>query len=282
MPVIARRTSAWPALLRWPLYLATMTGTAIGGTAITGVIYYYVLGQTFGLTFSALMREALKSSIPITWIIGSFVTAHGTISSRLESTELALRTQQLEKERAEKLAAEAQFASLSSRVQPHFLFNTLNSISALVREDPARAEALIERLASLLRSSLDVAETVPLKTELRLVTDYLEIQEARLGSRLRYRLPSDLSIEATVPPFAVQSIVENSLKHVAGSRAEGVSLVVCAEQHDGALLVEITDDGPGFSEDALRAGHGLDNLYRDCAPSMGKEDVWNSFGLRRG
>jgi sensor histidine kinase YesM len=271
MPVVASRISEWRALLRWPLYLLTMTATATAGTAMTGIIYYYVLGETFGRTFPALMLEALQSSIPITWIFGSLFTVLGTISGRLEATELALRTQQLEKERAEKLAAEAQLASLASRVQPHFLFNTLNSISALVREDPTRAEELIDKLASLLRSSLDGAETVPLKSELQLVSDYLEIQQARFGSRLRYELPPSPSIEMTIPPFAIQSIVENSLKHVAGRRAEGVKVVVRTEEHNGGLTVDVTDDGPGFNEDALRAGHGLDNLYQRLRALYGEK-----------
>ena len=271
MPRLASRIGDWPPLVRWPLYLGTMSATATGGTLITAVIYYYGLGVTFGRPFSALLSEALKSSLPITWIIGSIVTVLGTISYRLHATELALKTQQLDTERAEKLAAEAQFASLASRVQPHFLFNTLNSISALVREDPERAEALIERLSSLLRASLDGGETVPLEKELQLVADYLEIQQARFGNRLRYELSPCEDIDATLPPFTVQSIVENALKHVAGHRPEGVSLRVRAEKRDGDLLVDVTDDGPGFNEDALRHGHGLDNLHRRLRSLYGEK-----------
>jgi LytS/YehU family sensor histidine kinase len=140
-----------------------------------------------------------------------------------------------------------------------------------VREDPTRAEELIDKLASLLRSSLDGAETVPLKSELQLVSDYLEIQQARFGSRLRYELPPSPSIEMTIPPFAIQSIVENSLKHVAGRRAEGVKVVVRTEEHNGGLTVDVTDDGPGFNEDALRAGHGLDNLYQRLRALYGEK-----------
>src|SRR5688572_24980192 len=271
MPRLASRIWDWPAYLRWPLYLGTMTATATGGTLITGAIYYYGLGQTFGQSFIGLVGEALKTSVPITWIFGSILTVLGTVSHRLEATELALRTQQLDTERAEKLAAEAQFASLASRVQPHFLFNTLNSISALVREDPERAEALIERLSSLLRASLDGGETVPLEKELQLVADYLEIQQARFGNRLRYELSPCEDIDATLPPFTVQSIVENALKHVAGHRPEGVSLRVRAEKRDGDLLVDVTDDGPGFNEDALRHGHGLDNLHRRLRSLYGEK-----------
>ena len=270
MPPVARRIGNWHALARWPVYLATMTVTATSGTLLAGVFYYYVLGYTFGKTFPALLAEALLTSIPITWLVGSGITVFGTITSRLEETQLALRTQQLDKERIEKLAAEAQFSSLASRVQPHFLFNTLNSISALVRENPSRAEALIERLASLLRSSLDGGQTVALDRELKLVADYLEIQQARFGSRLQYDLPEQTDLDVAVPPFAVQSVVENALKHVGSRRPEGVTVTVRATRLGEDLLVDITDDGPGFEEDAIKAGHGLDNLQRRLLALYGK------------
>ena len=260
MPRVASWIGNWHPLIRWPVYLVTMTLTATIGTVFAGVIYYYGFGYPFQKSFWALIREALRSSIPITWVVGSIITVLGTISARLHDTELALRTQQFEKERAEKLAAEAQLASLASKVQPHFLFNTLNSISALVRDDPSRAEVLIDKLGSLLRSSLDAGQTVPLERELQLVADYLEIQHARFGERLRYELPSGTKPGATVPPFAVQSIVENSLKHVGGRRMEGVSVTICATRVEAGFVVDVTDDGPGFTEDALKAGHGLDNL----------------------
>jgi sensor histidine kinase YesM len=260
MPRVAERIGCWHPLIRWSVYLLTMTVTATIGTVLAGVVYYYGFADPFQNSFRDLVREALRSSIPITWVIGSIITVLGTISARLQHTELALRTQELEKERAEKLAAEARLASLASKVQPHFLFNTLNSISALVREDPSRAEVLIDRLGSLLRSSLDAGKTVPLERELQLVADYLEIQHARFGERLHYELLSGTKPDAMVPPFAVQSIVENSLKHVGGQRAEGVNVTIRATRVEADLLVEVTDDGPGFTEDALKAGHGLDNL----------------------
>src|ERR1035437_10018619 len=98
-------------------------------------------------------------SLWISFIVGTVATlaaiAYETLRGELDATALALRTKQLEEERARKLAIEAQLASLESRVHPHFLFNTLNSISALVHDDPAAAERVVGQLASLLRSSLD-------------------------------------------------------------------------------------------------------------------------------
>ncbi len=260
IPRVTSHVEPFPALMRWPIYLASMTVTATAGTFIAGLVYYYAFALPGGRTFFELFVEALRTSVPISLIAGSIMTIIGNIATRLEATELALRTQQLEKERAEKLAAEAQLASLSSRVQPHFLFNTLNSISALVRHQPAQAEILIARLSALLRSSLDDVQVVPLEQELKLVADYLGIQQARFGDRLRFELPTPPENAPHVPPFAIQTMVENSLKHVAGKRIEGVALKVRAAKVGSDFVVDVTDDGPGFTEECMKAGHGLDNL----------------------
>ena len=121
---------------------------------------------------------------------------------------------------------------------------------------------MVEQLSALLRGSLDTAETVPLEREMRLLADYLEIQRARLGGRLRYEIDwQATSVNgATVPPFAVQTVVENALKHVAGQRPEGVVLWLRAWRSDQDLVIEVTDDSPGFDPDSIQAGHGLDHL----------------------
>src|SRR5205814_9509341 len=126
----------------------------------------------------------------------------------------------------------AQLTSLESRVQPHFLFNTLNSISALIREDPRAAERMVERLAALLRDSLEMNRTrlVPLSRELRIVQDYLEIEKTRYGDRLRYSIDvaADLD-DPEVPPFCLQPLVENRVKHVVSHRRVGAERMVSAD-----------------------------------------------------
>jgi LytS/YehU family sensor histidine kinase len=186
-----------------------------------------------------------------------------TLRARLRATELELRTRQLEEERARKLAAEARLSSLESRIHPHFLFNTLNSVSALIHEDPERAEQMVGRLAALLRFSLDANQRslAPLDQELKIVRDYLEIEKARFGDRLRYSIdvPDELR-NAEVPLLAVQTLVENSVKHVVARRREGGEICVRARAVDGSLAVDVSDSGPGFSIADAPAEHGLDNL----------------------
>jgi LytS/YehU family sensor histidine kinase len=179
----------------------------------------------------------------------------------------ALRARVATSETAERhalsLAADARFASLESRIRPHFLFNALNSAIALIPEDPRRAEDVLERLAALLRFSLDaqIAGLVPLREELRIVVDYLEIEHARFGERLAYEIdvPEDLQ-DTQVPTFSVQTLVENSVKYAVAPRACGARIVVRGRRAEGTLRLEVSDDGPGFAASAWIPGHGLEGL----------------------
>ena len=162
------------------------------------------------------------------------------------------------KYRAQYETAQARLSSLESRLRPHFLFNTLNSIIALIPEDPKAAERVTERLAALLRYSLDSTQqsTVSLEQEVKIATDYLEIEKTRFGDRLHYSIdvPGHL-MQAEVPPFSLQTLVENSVKYGGGE------VRVSAHNGNGRLLLRVWDSGNGFPEDAqLPAGHGLRNL----------------------
>src|SRR5690606_22481923 len=165
-------------------------------------------------------------------------------------------------QRAIGLATEARLASLESRVRPHFLFNALNSAIALIPEDPRRAEDLLERLGALLRSSLD-AQTplVSLGQELRVATDYLEIERVRFGERLAYEVdvPDELrGIE--LPAFAIQTLVENSVKYAVSPRKHGARIQIRARRDGARIAIDVADDGPGFTGEIWQPGHGLDAL----------------------
>jgi sensor histidine kinase YesM len=157
-------------------------------------------------------------------------------------------------------------------VQPHFLFNTLNSIAELIREDPAGAERMTGQLASLLRSSLDQqsAPLVSLDDELKIVRDYLAIERVRFGDRLRYRFEVADGVGTTlVPRLAMQTLVENSLKFAVAPRREGGSIVVRAVRSGDLVRVSVEDDGPGFDPATLPEGHGLALLRARLALTLG-------------
>jgi sensor histidine kinase YesM len=209
------------------------------------------------------LRESLPFSIVISLMFGLSISTFETLRYKLQSATLALRTQQVEQERANKLLVEARLSSLESRIHPHFLFNTLNSIAALIPSDPARAEDTVSKLASLLRFSLNAnhSSLVPLALELKVVRDYLEIESTRFGPRLRYEItvPESLGL-VKVPPLALQSLVENSVKHVAAQRSEGAAIQIAGSRMNGRMQLEVIDDGPGFSLGSISPEHGLGNL----------------------
>ena len=162
------------------------------------------------------------------------------------------------KYKAQYETAQARLSSLESRLRPHFLFNTLNSIMALIPEDPIAAERVTGKLATLLRYSLDATgrSTVRLEQELRVATDYLEIEKTRFGGRLHYTIdvPDGLML-AEVPPFSLQTLVENSVKYGGGE------IRISARNGNGHLLLRVWDSGEGFPDKRdLPAGHGLRNL----------------------
>jgi LytS/YehU family sensor histidine kinase len=226
--------------------------TAVGILTAAGLIPPSRFGQWF--------LGSLRVTILVTLTIGLFITAYEMMRSRLDAATLALRTKERDEAEARRLAAEAQLASIESRVQPHFLFNTLNSIAALVHDDPAGAERMTGQLASLLRSALDstAMPLVPLDQELRVVRAYLDIERVRFGDRLRYDLHlGEGTASAIVPRMALQTLVENSVKYAVSPRREGGSICVRAHASDGRVRITVEDDGPGFDPAHRPDGHGL-------------------------
>jgi hypothetical protein len=202
-------------------------------------------------------------ALVITLMVGLSISTFETLRSRLKDATLELRTRQVEQERANKLLVEARLSSLESRIHPHFLFNTLNSIAALIPSDPVRAEDTVSKLASLLRFSLNAnhSSLVPLAQELKVVRDYLEIESTRFGPRLRYEIAVPESLGSVkVPPLALQSLVENSVKHVAAQRSEGATIQISGLKANGRMQLNVSDDGPGFSLGSISPEHGLGNL----------------------
>ena len=183
----------------------------------------------------------------------------------LNARTLQLRELEVERERANKLAVKAQLALLESCLRPHFLFNTLNTISALIPDDPRLAESLIQKLAALLRLSLASRQAgfTPLEKELTIVSNYVEIERARYGGRLKFRIevPCEL-MSSEVPSLAVQTLVENSVKFAVAARLDATQISVTALPEGNYARIIVADDGPGFAEDDLRPGHRIDNLRR--------------------
>lgn len=158
--------------------------------------------------------------------------------------------------------AQAQLRWLKSRLHPHFLFNTLHTISALVREDPDSAERMIARLSDLLRLALQdsALQEVPLRQELEYLNLYLDIEKMRFEERLKVRFEIDPDVEeAMVPGLVLQPLVENAIRHGIGGRASGGTIQIIAGRDNGRLTLSIIDNGAGLRQDGqlTREGVGL-------------------------
>jgi len=271
LPPVRHRVCALGRIVEWVATLLALLVVAIAGTLLASVILG-ALGFDHGQSLTQRFVACFELNALITAIIGVAVTLYESQRVRLDALTLELRTKELERERDRKMALEARLSSLESRLHPHFLFNTLNAISALVREDPDEAERTVERLAALLRFSLDATQRglVPVADELKIVTDYLEIERTRLGERLSYALKVAPAVTGfMISPLLVQTLVENSVKHAIAPRLTGGHIRVDASTQDDRLVVGVWDDGPGFSPDAILPGHGLDNLKGRLAARFG-------------
>jgi signal transduction histidine kinase len=261
-PTLLHRLGA-PA--RWLAMVATLAAIAVAGTALALAVLR-LTGHVGGWdAIGAQFQQKMKVAILVTVALGIYTTINQALRAKLDQTTLALRTKERDEADARRIASEAQLAALESRVNPHFLFNTLNAIAELTREDAARAERMTTQLASLMRTSLEgrAVPLVPLEQEAQSIRDYLEIEQARFGGRLRYdiRIAPDAAC-ALVPRLALQTIVENAVKYAVSPRRDGASLSIGARRQGDRVRVEVVDDGPGFDEGARPDGHGL-ALVRD-------------------
>jgi sensor histidine kinase YesM len=207
--------------------------------------------------------RTLRVALPLAGVFGLGALVHGSLRDRLHRTEAKLHEKEVAEERAQKLSVEARLRSLESRIHPHFLFNTLNSISSLIPVNPARAEQIVGRLAVLLRVSLDTSgrRLIPLREELAMVESYLDIERVRFGDKLRGSVEVSTELQdAEVPPMSIQSLVENAVKYGITPQNNGGECLITASAEDENLRVEVRDTGPGFDLAAIPAGHGLDNL----------------------
>lgn len=195
----------------------------------------------------------LHTNLLILWgVVGAY---HGWRLQR------RLRERELEAVRLEARFAEAQHQALRMQLQPHFLFNTLNSISALVHSDPEAADRMISRLGDFLRMTLDEAPDaeVPLRKELAFIEAYLAIERIRFRERLKVEIevpPALMSRQ--LPAFLLQPLVENALKHGLEGRPQGGTLRLRAHAEGEDLVIELQDDGLGFRSG--REGVGLSNV----------------------
>jgi len=253
---------AWSHWRTWALHLLASVAVAALGLLIAYLISLWVQSDEWKKPLDLAMvlkglprfyRAYFHTNLLFMWaVVAAF---HGLRIYR------KYKAREVEAARLETRFAEAQNMALRMQLQPHFLFNTLNSISALVHSNPDGADEMISRLGDFLRTTLDAPheQLLTLRRELAFIQDYLAIEQIRFQDRLRVevQIPADL-MEQRVPSFILQPLVENALKHGLADRPQGGTLTIRGRREPGSLVLEIQDDGEGYIPG--REGVGLANV----------------------
>jgi signal transduction histidine kinase len=251
VPRLRRRAGAggYPWLLDAAVYMTV----SVGASYVAAI-----------LVDRFLVRGFLGS--PRAWLIsGMFAVAFtvlvgGIIYARVFYRQAVSRAVALERMQAE--LARAELRALRAQVNPHFLFNTLNTIAALIGENPAAAEDVVTRLADVFRHALTASsrEHTRLADELEFLRSWLAIERVRFGDRLRVVEDIEPGLDdVPVPGLLFQPLIENAVRYAVAPRAEGgtVSLRVRRDPSGETLTAEIADDGPGFAPGVRPSGHGV-------------------------
>jgi signal transduction histidine kinase len=216
------------------------------------------VGELSGLRETLPMGSTIVVGVRLygdlfTVIYWGIVVAHGA----LRWSE-AYRAQQLHAARLGRDLVEAQLRALQGQLKPHFLFNALNSVVAMIDRDPASAQRMVIQLSELLRATLRTAEQqqIPLGQEIELTKLYVEIEQVRFSDRLRVDWHVDVDPSRLVPAFVLQPLVENAIVHGIARKSGPGRVTIEVSRDKRGLIVRVTDDGLGFNGERSSAGSG--------------------------
>jgi hypothetical protein len=258
-----------PAGQGWPgwawMALIVVAGAILGYAAGNGIA-----NRLTGLNEPGPFNASLQGTMSL--LVLALVPAV-VITYFFQSREV-IAAQKSAVEAAERQAAEQQLRLLESQLEPHMLFNTLANLRVLIGVDPARAQAMLDRLIAFLRSSLAASRVRfhPLAAEFGRLRDYLALMQVRMGPRLeiRFVLPDELAA-ARVPPLLLQPLVENGIKHGLEPQLAGGSIEVAASREGQTLVLRVRDSGAGLNDArGDGGGYGLVNVRERLATLYGE------------
>jgi signal transduction histidine kinase len=247
--MVVRRANCW-----WTLPAFFVAGVALAVVHMQAFVRILPL-IGFRVDFrseQSIFVTKFHSDVLTCWTV--FAIRHGIEYYR------RYRLRELKTSQLEARLAVAQLEVLKMQLQPHFLFNTLHAISALMYRDVEAADRMVSRLSDFLRLALDTAgvQEVALQREMEYLDKYLEIEQVRFGERLEIRRAIDAgALDLLVPNLVLQPLAENAVRHGIAPRASGGRIEVCAHAAAGTLTIEVIDDGPGAS--TVREGVGIAN-----------------------
>ena len=240
-PVTTRRTGVEAEAFRRALIALPAVGLAAGALLSAAVAFMIV---------RALLGTPVPFVVLITTMFGAMLWLSAATVMRAARTLYAhAQAEAVDASAARVAAGEAQLSALQARMNPHFLFNALNTVAALVRTEPGRAERVTENLSDVLRMTLErsAGRMSSVADEVAYVRAWLSVEQERWRERLHVHWDIDPAAEnAVMPPLVVQPLVENSLRHGMGSRIDGVGISITVTRADTQLVIRVSDDGAGF------------------------------------
>lgn len=255
--------SLWRLMGGWRNWRRTTFHLALLLTILFAEFLRVNLAQSFGSKYLYHLFPAEPAQHPML-VAALFATTVFAVALPLKVWNNTRTERMLEAQRA--LLTEARLKALTSQINPHFLFNTLNSVSTLIRINPDQARTMVYKLSSILRRLLKKQESLtPLREELSFIDDYLAIELVRFGDKLRFQKDIEpASLDLLVPSMLLQPLVENSIKHGLSRRVEGGLIRISSHASRRALSLTVEDDGDGIPEERLKnlfdQGIGVSNV----------------------
>lgn len=245
-------------VLKWSFFLKTILLFAVGGF-VGGLLAWGINDVLFGFNVThPWFYFIITSSLAV--VFGFVTYAFISIQHKLNRTARKLAEKELNEQKLINLRTRAELEALRAKVNPHFFFNTLNSIASLIPEDPIKAEELVEKLSHLFRYTLDASnnDLVRLKNELEFVQEYLDVEKVRLADRLEYEIEMEEALAGLkIPSMLLQPLVENSIRHGISPLKEGGKISIHCYSNGDQHIIKVKDSGKGFDPQLKSEGFGL-------------------------
>ncbi|MGZ6987614.1 MAG: sensor histidine kinase [Thermoanaerobaculia bacterium] len=271
--------SSWYLCRAFPIDSARLlaTAAALAVASLVAASLWLLSGTTLAWTLALLpafatLPDRLARAGPVVFLLGVLLYLLVLAMHYVLDAAETARDQERRAAELKTLAREAELQALRERLNPHFLFNSLNSIAALVAVKPEEARSMCALLSDFLRTTLGMSErsSIPLREELELAHRYLAVERVRFGDRLTVTEDLDASaLDVPVPPLLLQPLVENAVKHGIGARLEGGVLSLVTKRTGGRVSIVVENPADAGAEKPAGTGLGLANVRRRVAACWG-------------
>lgn len=263
------KISQYPRLIYYPLFIVLVViGVLLGVVTASLILKQKIIIHKYALIFSLLF--GIVSSI--------IITAYMFLKDNLEEKISRIKEVEIENERLKRIELEARLSSLQAKLNPHFLFNTLNSMAALIYENPSKAEESIVQLSDLYRKIFSISNQnfIMLQEEIELIQDMLELEKLRFEDNLSYQIDVPETLKNTkIPGLLIEPLVENVIKHVHGKNQQKIHIDITIKKDDDKLSICVKDNGSGFDVAKADLGFGLYSIQERLRLLFGDQGGFN-------